>query len=162
MKRTTTTRTAKERPDFDWDKELAKLEKKAYYKDESRKLYAERKLKDGVLFLLKGCMVKFTGEEKEREAWAAGVYVAGKLAFFRCSANDRRIKRLKRQAVSVLLETAKKGMVNTRRFPWLPHRYQSMKNPAFILYGADSKDSDFEGAKFKKELQLFDAEKLNF
>lgn len=149
-------RTAKARTSFDWDKEIAKVEKKAYYKDEVLKLYAEKKLKDGVIFRLLGCIVQFSKDAKPREAWAAGTVVAGKFMFVKYNANDVRINRLKRNGISTLMEIVKKGMVNTRQKPWLPHRYQSVKNPAFTLYGADSADSNFEGHKFKDKPQIFD------
>ena len=144
----------------DWDAEVAKAEKNVYHKDEARKLYAEKKLKDGEIFAVKGCMSQYPGESAPREDIVLATMVFNKFIFVRFSAKDRRIDRLKRNAVASLMDTVKKGFVNTRQAPWLPHRYQSLKDPDFQLHGADSVDDNFEGPKFKDKLQTFTEEEI--
>lgn len=147
-------KAVRQRFENEWDKELAKVNK-SYYKDEMLKLYSEKKLKDGEIVWLKGCMLKVKGSDVVKEAIALGMVMHGKFVFVRYSKDDRRIKKLKRNGIAKLLEIKQTGMVNVRQVPWVPHRFQSIKNPGFTLHGADSMDDDFEGKRFKDKPQIF-------
>lgn len=144
----------KQRPDTEWEKEITKAEKTQVHRKVAQKMYAEKTIKDGQLFCITGATVQRPGGE-EQPAWAIGAFVAGKLLYAAFPLNDRRLKRLKRQAVARILDTVKRGWVDTRTMPWLPRRYQNLKNPALVLHGPDNLKDDFESPAFKKDQRIF-------
>lgn len=151
------TRLSDARTEDDWMKIISDMEKKRYHRNEAQKLYNEKKIKDGELFCLDGAKVVIPerpGEEKD--AWCCGTFVGGKLIYVLYSAKDRRLSRLKRQAAARLVEIVKTGMVDTRTTTIVPPRYQSLKNPDFVLHGATSDNDNFESSTFKENQQVFD------
>lgn len=148
------THLSKQRTDKDWDKEIAAIEKTAHHKNEAHKLYEEKKLKDGEIFALKEAKILRPGRLAEEDAWSFGVFVKGKFLHVTYPLDDRRLKRLKRQAVARLLDIVKTGMVDTRQDPLLPPRYQSLKNPDFVLYGKTNLDTNHESHTMAETKQV--------
>lgn len=147
-------RLATLRSNKEWDKEVFRAEQKIIQRQEAHKMYAEKKLRDGQPFCVAGATIEKEG--KEQPAWVIGMFMHGKLFYVVHSLTDRRLKRLKRQAVARLLDISKRGWVETRKYPWLPKRYQNIKNPALVLYGSDSTKDDFETESFKPVPKIFD------
>ena len=149
------THLSSEREKDEWEKEIDKIEKKVYYKDEAEKLYnhgetrngEKVKLENGEIFRIRGAMVK-KNDLEEMEAYSLGMFMNGKLIYGKFDPNDRRLKRLKRQLVASLIKSAKSGFVDTRQAPWLPRKYQSTKT-FDVLWGADSIEGDLEKMKDK-------------
>lgn len=150
------TRLSSARDDIDWDKELADIEKRMVHRNEAQKLYDEKKLKDGVMFQVAGAKMQNHLSAEEKPAWAVGMFLYGKFLYCIYSANDRRLPRLKRQAVANLMEIRKTGMVDTRQSTTLPSRYQDLKNPDFVLHAKTSTDTDPEGGTMTEHQQVFD------
>lgn len=140
-----------------WDNEIAKIEEKSFTAKEAKQHFADGKLKTGELFILTD---GFFPNAPEREAWVVGTFIQvegnGKFIYVRHSADDQRLPRLKRMAVAHLIDTVKRGFVDTRQAPWLPARRQSIQDPSIVLHGAKS-DSDIDDAgAFKETKQVFE------
>lgn len=150
------TKLAKARSEFEWDKEIKYIEKTPLHKHEAGKLYEEKKLRDGEVFALRDAKILRPGRLAEEDAWSFGVFVKGKFLHVTYPLDDRRLKRLKRQAVARLYDIVKTGMVDTRQDPLLPPRYQSLRNPDFVLFGKTNLDTDHESHTMAETKQVFD------
>lgn len=144
------------RQDKEWDIEIGRIEKTPLHRNEVQKLYAEGKLRNGEIVSVHGAMLQRYLSGEETEGWCLGMMLHGKFLYVVHSKTDRRLKRLKRQAYARLLEIAKTGMVDTRQSTMLPPRYQSLKNPDFVLYGANSRDTDLESPTMSETPKIFD------
>lgn len=145
----------KDHPQEHWKSALEEIEKKTYTKKEAQTLYAEGKLKNGEIFVIKGA------ESAAGGMWICAVFMSGKLIYAKYSQKDRRLDTLKLKGIAHLMDIVKREWADTRQAPWLPPRVQNIANPELVIYGSKSNQNlEYVLGDGKGDKVIADSEKL--
>lgn len=158
MKQAPEHRLVAERTKAEWEKELAKAEKRRYQHKEAQQLYAEKQLKDKEIFQIVNATMQRPGSNEEIPAYVIATFLYGKLIFAKLPMSDQRRPRLRRHFIATLMDICRTNMVNTRKEPYLPPRWQSLKDPSIVIFGKTSTDTNYEeSGTLSEDMQIYDA-----